>query len=332
MLTPKDIEDYITASVLLGGYRELVQGSGGNISVKTGDQLCVKASGRILGETTNNYGYSICSMSALRKELNAGSEDTRHTVIGGEPNSVPSMEAFFHMLPSKWVIHLHPTFLLPYLCNLQWDTMNSEYSYCHIPYTTPGIDLAKAIEAVYTNEKVIFLQNHGVIICADTLQMGCVILDSLVSSYQSSQMNALQLEKLFLFQEYIHHTYDIRNTFKPCSNIRGMNERLFLPITPDIHLFLKGVPLVQESSHEDPYKLLEAYYRMFQHLPTVFKIFGRIFVFGKTYRQCICIEEILESFLEIIHRPNSTHLTTIPIEGANNLSTNPREVHRLTIL
>lgn len=332
MLTPKDIKDYITISVLLGGYRELVQGSGGNISVKSGDELCVKASGRILGETATNYGYSICSIEALSKTLNNSSENTSHTVISGEPNSVPSMEAFFHMLPSKWIVHLHPTFLLPYLCSLDWHTMTSEYSYCHIPYTTPGIELAKAIEKIYVNENIIFLQNHGVIVCADNLQSVCAILDSLVNTYQSQQKQSLQLEKIYLFQEHIHQTYDIQNTFKPCSNIRGMNERLFLPITPDIHLFLKAVPLVQESSHEDPYQLLETYYRMFQYLPSVFKIFGRIFVFGKTYRHCICIEEILDSFLEIIHYPNAIDLTTIPIEGAQELTTNQREIHRLNIL
>ena len=330
MLTPTDIEEYIRLSVLLGGYRELVQGSGGNISVKSGDQMCVKASGRILAETTQNYGYSICSLEKLRNVLNADSEDTRETVLGGEPNSIPSMEAFFHMLPSKWVVHLHPTFLLPHLCNEDWEVMYSEVSHCHISYQTPGINLAKAIEAVYTNEKVIFLQNHGVIVCAETLYEVCAILDSLVRTFQSPQKQGLHIEKLFRFQEHIQQTYAVQNIFKPCTAIRVMNERLFLSITPDIHLFLKEFPLIQESSHEDPYTLLASYSTIFGYLPSVFKVFGRVFVFGKSYRQCICIEEVLESFLEILHHPNS-NLTTIPMEGAESLRTNPREIHRLAI-
>jgi rhamnose utilization protein RhaD (predicted bifunctional aldolase and dehydrogenase) len=175
------IQEYIQLARFLGGYTELVQGSGGNISVKEGDLLCVKSSGKRLCATTEKEGYTLCSMEALRAAGAQGgaAAELDSARCGGCPGERPSMEVWFHLLPAKWIVHLHPTFLLGALCSKGWRRLQTRYSHKHIAYTTPGKELADAIFQVYEGQQVLFLQNHGIIIAAESAEATLEILDTL---------------------------------------------------------------------------------------------------------------------------------------------------------
>ncbi len=105
-----------------------------------------------------------------------------------------------------------------------------------------------------------------------------------------------------------------------------------MPITPDITLFLKKYPLVQESPNESIETLLDTYYVHFKTLPAVVRIQGRVFVFGKTPKHCICVEEILESYAQIMASSDANQLEMFEEEDTQALETSPQEVHRLGIL
>ena len=161
MLSDSEINEYITTSVRLGSYHELIQGSGGNFSFKNDKYIIIKSSGRVLAETNKDYGYVICSLDKLNKCIEDSSIKIKTTVVGGELNGTPSMEVFFHLIPYKWIIHVHPTSLLVYLCQSKWDKLYSSYKYSYIKYKTPGKELGVSILESYKGEQVIFLQNHG---------------------------------------------------------------------------------------------------------------------------------------------------------------------------
>jgi rhamnose utilization protein RhaD (predicted bifunctional aldolase and dehydrogenase) len=324
------IEEYIEISVLLGSYHELVQGSGGNISVKQGDTLCVKSSGRILSETRYDYGYTLCSISALASS--PSSEIPTTAVIGGEPSSRPSMEVWFHLLPKTWIVHLHPTFLLAKLCGPKWLDISTEFSHIHVPYHTPGKALADAIFSKYSGQSVVFLQNHGIIVCADTSDEVLSILDTLWTEHSAPTNRPLSLRVIRALQDRFRKHSEQPYILKPCAHIALCNERYFLPITPDISLFLKQYPLVQETKDEVCEELLAKYISKLDALPAVLRIQGRIFVAGNSIRHCICIEEILESYLEIIHLTNPNELTLFSESEQETLKASPQEKHRLQIL
>ena len=111
-----DHQAYVRLCNLFGSSTDLVQGSGGNFSVKTTTHIQIKSSGTLLADTTTTSGFVICSLAKLHELLENDSIQTRDAVVGGDAQKAPSMEDFFHLIPKKWVIHIHPTFLLGKLC------------------------------------------------------------------------------------------------------------------------------------------------------------------------------------------------------------------------
>jgi ribulose-5-phosphate 4-epimerase/fuculose-1-phosphate aldolase len=328
-----DIDDYISLSTLIGSYKELVQGSGGNISVKDASHICIKSSGKILAETSLNYGYSICSIDTLNECFKNNSEDTKSSVQGGEPGSVPSMEVFFHLLPSKWVVHFHPTFLLPHLCTKKWKTIKSSYTNAYIPYFTPGFELSSYIHSMYKGEKILFLQNHGVILCADTIDQVYTMIDDLVRINCSHKLKlpSISITLAYTTMKYIKELTGQSMFLKPCNHIKIIHDRFFFPITPDISLFLKQYPVAQEDSNDNLEGLLKKYYDMFHFLPTIVKTKERVFVLGNSYKHCICIEEVLESYLDIVHNSNPSELVFFDKESIDSLTSSEQEKHRMNI-
>jgi rhamnose utilization protein RhaD (predicted bifunctional aldolase and dehydrogenase) len=331
----ESIDEYIKLSKLLGGYSELVQGSGGNISVKNNNQICIKSSGRLLSETDNNYGYSICSIEMLKEKFKNNDDNTKECVEGGEVNSQPSMEVFFHLLPHKWIVHIHPTFLLKFLCSSKWKDIYSPYPALFIPYKTPGIELSKYIHSVYNGESVIFLQNHGVIFCANTPRDICIMIDAIYSenvNFIDKIYNHLFLTEIYDLLHEIKNKTDLKpilkNTYK---NIK-LYDRLFFSFTPDIVLFLKSYPLVKEDTSENIITLFNKYFSLHNCIPAILKIHDRIFILGKSYRNCVAIEEILYSYLEIASSIRTKDINTLYDDNIFALKNSEKEIHRMNIL
>lgn len=330
MIPYQDIQDYISFCQLVGSYLELVQGSGGNISVKSDDELCIKSSGRMLSETVLNYGYSLCKLKELHERFQTSNLDLKSTVHGGEPNSTPSMETFFHLLPSKWVVHLHPVFLLQSLCHTNWRRTNTQFTHRHIAYYTPGLELANAIQQQYRGEKVLFLKSHGVILCADTLKEACEMLDSLYTQHTSSDLG---LSSAFHFLQYCKTLFPTDSlVLRHCNHIPNLHDRFFLPITPDITLFLKQFSLAQETKDESIPYLVDKYKKQVNTLPAVVRLLQHTYVLGKSPKHCICIEEILESYIAILKGGNPNEFELFEGDATDALKSSSQEAHRLQIL
>ena len=330
-MSTEDIQSYIRLCRFLGGYKDLVQGSGGNISVKSEDQICIKSSGRLLAETSLDYGYVVCDTKALESLYTNRLEDTKQAVRQGEPNGSPSMEAFFHLLPSKWVVHLHPTWLLKHLCQETWTslTLNDTIAYTFVPYVTPGLLLADAIHALPKGFDVYFLQNHGIIVCAETVPDILGLLDSV---YKSITKQASDYLTMYTFLRQVSSLAKSDLVLRPCSLVRELHDRLFLPITPDISLFLKQMPLAQESSCESLETHLKTYMKQFETYPAVIKRLTRVYVLGKSVSHCMCIEELLAQYLEITRSVDPSALTMFSSDVLFALKTSEKEVQRLNIV
>ena len=127
---------------------DLVQHGGGNISYKIDDKIVITSSGVDMGEVSLFDGFSLCSRKGKLLTKNK-----------------PSMELEMHLqIPHNVVLHTHPIYLNTILCAENSHEIVSEilheYDYEHIPYHTPGKDLAKYVKS---EKNIILLDNHGLV-------------------------------------------------------------------------------------------------------------------------------------------------------------------------
>jgi ribulose-5-phosphate 4-epimerase/fuculose-1-phosphate aldolase len=330
-LSEQDRIHYVDICVFLGSFKELIQGSGGNISVKSDTQLMIKSSGRVLAETTQTSGYVICDRHLLQMAQQENQDQVKHTVLskeGGDKDGTPSMEVFFHLLPSKWVVHLHPVHLLKHLCQVNWKTPfdSLSNSILYVPYKTPGLELSNYILNNYSGQNTLLLQNHGVILCGDTIDNILALLDTFYTNTHDS------FRDLFRFQQHVRRTTGQPLLLKPCNHIRSLYERFFMPITPDITLFLKKYPLAQETKDSTLEQMFDDYVKLLQTQPSVIRTLHSVYVLGKSYRQCLNTEEVLESYISIIQKSNPNTIHFFESDSIMTLQSSEKEVHRMNIV
>lgn len=254
-------QDYILLSKLFGLCLDMVQGKGGNISVKDNTILIVKQSGFCMDQTTVGKGYVHCDLEQIKQKFAQKDENLVSTVVKGQGR--PSMETFFHSLPPKYIVHLHPTSCMNLLCESDLRCLQSLFSdsLC-LPYVQPGYELSDLIHKVWTGQSVVFLQNHGVIFLEETMDTLIDTIHRTFSRLQAKQMTDIS----FLYSLYLK---DKTSFWKPSFLIPCVLPRV-KSLTPDYHLFLvneikskillhKGVVYVQGSSKESV-ELLEQMY------------------------------------------------------------------------
>jgi rhamnose utilization protein RhaD (predicted bifunctional aldolase and dehydrogenase) len=146
-------------STLIGQYRDLVQGPGGNTSLKLGNHMYVKASGTKLVEANSKDIFAVIEVD---------------TGIVVSQTLRPSIEKDLHLaLPFNAVIHVHSVGSLTWALR-ELDNSSAEFfdsiKIAVLPYFRPGRELAEAIKNITDIEEYrgLLLQNHGLITWGDT--------------------------------------------------------------------------------------------------------------------------------------------------------------------
>jgi ribulose-5-phosphate 4-epimerase/fuculose-1-phosphate aldolase len=274
------IDIYVDLCKRLGGCSDWVQGAGGNISVKSGDDLIVKASGARIGDTTRDSGYVICSISALQTLITSGTEDSSSALKAG--SGKPSIEAFFHIVPARIVVHLHPSHLLTQLCAARAARSHASM----IPYVKPGLQLADAFFAVYKpSTRLYFLQNHGIIVCGETVEEVMTVLESIQGWSNLSIVNAL-------------YNCVYKNTGKQpiVKSFKATTPSKLVPYTPDMAVFLQ-TPLF--SSPASILSDLDTYFDTYKTTPNIVCSEGVTYIVAPSLSKCYDIYEILMAYNEV---------------------------------
>lgn len=295
------IEDYIHLCKLFGGCYDLIQANGGNISVKDTNTIVIKKSGFKMIETQINKGYVICDISKIQKQIDLNNENLESTILQGEPNATPSIETFFHLLPKKYVVHLHPTFLLHILCLINWKEylqyMNLSFKYLCIDYCKPGIELSKSIFEKYNNENVIFLQNHGLILCDDSIDRIKDLCNQINNSIKYVYTNCIYTDVQFI---------DILNKLIPNKYIQSIliqnisHDRYFYKLSPDLYLYLGEYPIIIESSDVYIDKEIEKYFNKYNKYPTIVIKDNLVYCISNTYEGLQNIKEMVYTYYQVI--------------------------------
>ncbi len=193
------LADLIRISREVGRDPDLVQGGGGNTSVKTADgrAILIKASGTALAEMNDSRGWVELSLSRLRRILSVArllrlpAAEREREVLRLLGKSVvvplgsrPSVESSLHALLDRVVIHSHPVGLNAFLCS-----RGSRVAYMkavgsgfweplYVPYVDPGFILAQRVEREIAEyclragklPSVMLLENHGLFVSAPETQ------------------------------------------------------------------------------------------------------------------------------------------------------------------
>lgn len=190
----KSIKEMIEMSCKVGSLPDYTQGGGGNTSVKFDDELmAVKASGCKLCDITATDGFVVVNYKKVREYYDTvdlsekrdfykeSSQFVKDNMIklNGLNDGRPSIEAGFHSLLEKYVIHTHSVYGNLICCTKQGESIakelfeNSPYRYLYLPYIAPGfyltLEIQKQIKLMGCIPNIIFMGSHGVIITAKTL-------------------------------------------------------------------------------------------------------------------------------------------------------------------
>jgi rhamnose utilization protein RhaD (predicted bifunctional aldolase and dehydrogenase) len=186
----KNSKELIEISQFYGKDRAYVIAGGGNTSFKDDQHIWIKSSGVSL-DTIDEEGFVCLSREKLRiialKTYSTDSnqreaevkEDLTNAIVSAG-NKRPSVETSLHeIIDYSFVVHTHPTKVNGMMCS------NNAKEAClklfgeealFIPYTDPGYVLFKKVEAEIQgfkakkgySPKLIFLENHGVFVAANT--------------------------------------------------------------------------------------------------------------------------------------------------------------------
>ena len=184
----KEIENLIAISRKYGSDPRYVIAGGGNTSFKTADRLWVKASGHALSTITEE-GFAVLDRALLnpmgRRRYNADpairEEQVKNDLAVAciTKDRRPSVETSLHnCMGFAFVVHLHPTLVNGMMCSqyAKAECIDMFPDSLFIEYTDPGYTLFKKVynrikaykEVNGREPQVIFLQNHGIFVGADS--------------------------------------------------------------------------------------------------------------------------------------------------------------------
>ncbi|MDJ0684616.1 MAG: class II aldolase/adducin family protein [Alphaproteobacteria bacterium] len=175
---PQDLADLAAYSAQIGADPLLIQGAGGNTSVKDGDVMWVKASGTNLADALDKDIFVPVDLPAMRASLADGSPDADKPMqfLLGDSTLRPSIETSLHAaFPHRVVIHVHCVNTLSHAVRADAEAILAEkldgFDWRLAPYAKPGANLARAVRDRLGEPPadVAVLRNHGLIIAADTV-------------------------------------------------------------------------------------------------------------------------------------------------------------------
>ena len=200
----------------IGVNLDLIQGAGGNTSVKEDGTLWIKASGSWLSDAINHNIFVPVDNAEILSSIKKG--DISNISIKKEQFLEdqllrPSIETALHaLMPHKFVMHVHAvnTLSIAVLLNGKKYTerLLKDINWIWVPYVKPGIKLAKAVEhAMKENPDVIVLANHGLVVGAATAKQALSLLTLVEDKMNRELRKATKINSERLLSVISHSNY-----------------------------------------------------------------------------------------------------------------------------
>jgi len=278
----------------------------------------------------NRMSEKIYSEVAAEREEQVKNDLADATLTKGKR---PSVETSMHnAILYPFVIHLHPTLVNGLMCANDAERRLFELfgeKNVYIPYTDPGYVLFKKVEdaikdyrARFSEEpKVIWLQNHGIFVAADTTAEVEALYSSIISTLEDAVTVPVPLGdrpfcsctelllpglRMMLSGEGLK-TLKVRKNMLIKTLYDSLEEQqsVIRPFTPDAIVYCKSNYLFfndeePEAVLAEAEKAIPAFREKFGYLPKVLLIKGiGLIAVGDNARQCDIILDVFEDAMQI---------------------------------
>jgi rhamnose utilization protein RhaD (predicted bifunctional aldolase and dehydrogenase)/NAD(P)-dependent dehydrogenase (short-subunit alcohol dehydrogenase family) len=340
-----EIKQLIEISKYYGSNKDYVIAGGGNTSFKDDETIWIKASGQSLAGLTEDGLVALYreKLHLISSSLYSDDPSTREeqvladmfrSITAPDKNKRPSVETSLHeIIKYKFVIHLHPTLINGLLCSRNAKSLTLKIfgnSVLFVPYVDPGYTLFKKLESdikLYREKfnhepQIIFLENHGSFVGADTTEEIRKIYDDLIQKIGSevspvSEVNPLPYNQLLhkvlpalrmLLSGDSPGVIRYRHNTLIAKFYQNQQEfhKISLPLTPDIIVYCKTRYLyIEQSSTAE--KIMDSFHYQLPHfineygfLPRVLIIKDMgIFAFAENHASAETCLDVYEDLLKI---------------------------------
>lgn len=312
------MQKFIDMSKYAGMREDLVQAGGGNSSFKSSEnKMIIKASGYQLADLTVNEGYAIVNPTIIRNAFmkvnsldelteNYSNQILKEAFLEGEK---PSIETFLHSISGRYTLHTHPIIVNAMVCRKDgMYVLNKLFPEALIvPYAKPGVELAKAYFKEYKNKTkkesqifdVVFMQNHGLVISADTAEEVMEKTETIVSvieEYLGVDYSSYRLgTKIWKFipEKIIWRVTD-KNILDVYENMGIWNHQF----CPDCVVFLgKDVLKVPKQFTMDDVNQ----FRQENGEPTIIDCNGDLFIIADSVKKALEIQSVMSFSAQVMH-------------------------------
>jgi rhamnose utilization protein RhaD (predicted bifunctional aldolase and dehydrogenase)/NAD(P)-dependent dehydrogenase (short-subunit alcohol dehydrogenase family) len=339
----KNLSDLIEISQYYGQKKDFVIAGGGNTSYKNDADIWVKGSGASLGNISVE-GFAVLDRNLLKEMYTKKySTDTfaREAEVKADLHKAcrpgisvrPSVETSLHELINfSYVVHTHPTLVNAITCsNKAKETIFSLFgeTALYVPYIDPGYilfskirdDLSAWRKSHKDDPKLIFLENHGVFVAANTIaeikdlynsiaslikkqirklpESGAVdvpaditkILPALRMIFSHENIKLARIRNNQLVQHFISDA----KSFKEVS----------LPFTPDQIVYCKARPIFLEENTpqaiiEECRQKVESYRNKYGYMPKMVGMKGYgIIAFEDNIKSLETMLDVFEDWMQI---------------------------------
>jgi NAD(P)-dependent dehydrogenase (short-subunit alcohol dehydrogenase family)/rhamnose utilization protein RhaD (predicted bifunctional aldolase and dehydrogenase) len=340
-----EIKELIEISKYYGNNKDYVIAGGGNTSFKDDTTIWIKASGSSLAEMTEEGLVALDreKLHVISSNTYADEPSEREAQVKADmflsildpgKNKRPSVETSLHeLIRYKFVVHLHPTLINGLLCSRNAKSLTQKLfgdTVLFVPYTDPGYILFKKLEAEIISfrqkfshdPKIIFLENHGVFVGADTTEEVKTIYSGIIAKI-SEQVSPVDDITPIPYNPLLHKVLPairmilsgdkpgvirFRNNSLIARFYTNQNEfhKISLPLTPDIIVYCKTRYLYIEHSSTAE-KIIDSFRYQLPHFISeygympkvlVIKDLG-IFAVAESYASAECTLDVYEDLIRI---------------------------------
>jgi rhamnose utilization protein RhaD (predicted bifunctional aldolase and dehydrogenase) len=181
MMQPAELQSLRQVSARVGSDMTLVQGAGGNTSLKRDNVLWVKASGAWLAEAEKRDIFVPVDLAGALRALGQGTE--KMPVAGPAAELRPSIETSLHaLLPHRVVLHVHAVNTIAWASCIGVENEMAlrlrGLAWARVPYRRPGLPLSQVVAEATARQQpdVLILGNHGLLVGA----ADCAVAEALV--------------------------------------------------------------------------------------------------------------------------------------------------------